>query len=179
MYADILRCPNDQFSLGERARTAQQLGMSEAEVQLPPNRVLSESLFLTWQSLSQDMQRWDNRFRHVNAIHDAQFPSQKAFLIEGEPLHDPGYYHIIDETGEYIAPTPDPIRNHLMIAAIDGSAEWRLRAVCVPGVEVPGLFRAFLAESGLSDAEFEFNIQNYQRPEYFYWTKDGIRGRDW
>lgn len=179
MYHESLLCPNDQFSLGDRARTAAQLGIPESEVQGPGTRVLSNSLFLDWRALSHNMLQWDSRFLHVNAIHDTQFPSQKAMLIESEPLHDPDYYHIIDQTGEYIATLPDPNRYHLMIAAVDGSADWRLTTDCVPGVEVPGLFRALLSESGLSDAEIDLNIQQMRRPEYFHWTKDGVRGRDW
>ncbi|MCL4222279.1 MAG: prepilin-type N-terminal cleavage/methylation domain-containing protein [Phycisphaerales bacterium] len=179
MYHESLLCPNDQFSLGDRARKAAQLGVPESEVQGTGERVLSDSLFLDGRALSQNMDRWDDRFLHVNAIHDAQFPSQKAMLIESEPLHDPDYYHVIDETGEYIATLSDPNRYHLMVAAIDGSADWRLSIDCVPGVEVPGLFRALLSELGLSDAEIDLNIQQMRRPEYLIWTRDGIRGRDW
>jgi len=179
MYADVLMCPNDQHSLGDRRRVAQELGIPESQVQQPPGRSLSEALYLTWQSLRQNMEHWDDRFRHVNAIHNVDFPSQKAMLIEEQPLHEPGYYHIIDETGEYIATLPDPARYHQMIAAIDGSAEWRLRTDCVPGVEVNGYFRAYLASGGMPGDEIELQLSRYAWPEYFLYTRDGVRGRDW
>lgn len=179
MYADALLCPADQFSIARRAHTARALGIPEAEVQGHVQRMLSTALLLDPRALSDDMTIWRDHFFRVNALHDAQFPSQKAMLVEHEPLHEPGYYHLIDETGEYIGTLPDRGRYHAMIAAVDGSADWRLTTDCIPGIEADGFARAFLADSGLSEADIELSIQHSQRPEYFNWTRDGVRGRDW
>lgn len=179
MYSDALLCPNDQFSMGYRAQTARALGIPEEEVQLGVRRALSGALLLDPHALKNDLTLWTDRFLHVNALHDAHFPSQKAMLVEIEPLHEVGYYHVVDDTGWYIASLPNPDRFHEMIAAADGSAHWKLTTDCIPGVDVSGFMRAFLAESDLSDADIELSLQQSRNPEYFDWTRDGIRGRDW
>lgn len=179
MYADALLCAQDQSSIGSRERTAAAMGVPVSEVQEGAMRAMSQSLLLDWAALRQDMEQWDDRYLHVSAVHDAVFASQKALLIEGEPLHEPGYAHVIDETGDYITPLEDPSRRREMVSALDGSAHWQSRAEAVPGVDVPGLFRGLLTEAGLTPDQIELNIRQMERPSFYHFTKDGVRGRDW
>ncbi|MCL4220901.1 MAG: prepilin-type N-terminal cleavage/methylation domain-containing protein [Phycisphaerales bacterium] len=179
MYADALLCAQDRSSVGSRERTAAEMNIPVSEVQEGVMRGMSQSLLLDWTALKQDMEQWDDRYLHVSSVHDAVFPSQKALLVEGEPLHEPGYVHTIDQTGEYITPLADPSRQRHMVSALDGSARWQSRADAVPGVNVPGLFRQILTEAGVPADQVELNIRQMERPSYYYFTKDGVRGRDW
>ena len=179
IYADVLLCPEDKSTLGARARTAAEMGVDESEVQLPTIRVMSSSMLLDPGALRTDINDWQDYYFHVNSIHDAQFASQKAMLVEQEPLHEPGYVHITDEAGDYITSLPDPNRIRQMITAVDGSADWRSTEDAYPGVEVPGLWWAFLREGGMSDSEIAFQLEHMQRPSYYNFTRNGIRGFDW
>lgn len=179
MYTDALLCAQDQSSVGSRERTAAEMGIPVSEVQEGVMRGLSQSLLLDWAALKQDMEQWDDRYLHVSSVHDAVFASQKALLVEGEPLHEPGYLHTVDQSGEYVTPLADPSRQRQMVSALDGSAHWQSRADAVPGVDVPGLFRQILTEGGLPADQVELNIRQMERPSYYHFTKDGVRGRDW
>lgn len=179
MYADALLCAQDQSSLGARERTASAMGIPIAQVQEGALRTMSQSLLVDWRALKQDMEQWENRFLHVSSVQDAIFASQKALLFENEPVHEPEYLHTIDETGEYVTPLAEPSRQRQMVSAMDGSAHWKSRADAVPGVDVPGLFRQILAEAGLTLDQVELNIRQMERPSFFNFTRDGVRGRDW
>ncbi len=157
MYTDALLCPDDTYSLEYRAWLAMELGVPESEVQARAIRGLSNSLLIDPIALQEPRERWHNWYFHVNAIHDAQFPSQKSFLVEDEPFHDYPYVPAIWPTGF-----------HLVASALDGSVEWRSSVDAAPPIPL-GIHR----EYGLLDDQVAWNIQPFQ------YTRDGIRGYDW
>lgn len=156
MYADILLCPDDTLSLAYRAEMADLAGVPESEVQAGAARGLSTSLFLNSNALHEDRDHWEDWYFRVAAIHEAPFPSQKSFLVEGEPFHNYPY-----------VPTIWPNGYQLMASALDGSVRWR------PSLDASDPIQLGINPLGLPDA-----LLDRTKP-IFQFTRDGIRGIDW
>lgn len=152
MYDQTLLCPEDSFSLEYRAWAAAELGVPVERVQAGAMRVLSRSLYLDPRALQGPRGQWENWFFRVATLHEAQFPSHKAMLVEIEPFHNVGYF-----------PTSWPVDFSLMVSAIDGSADWRHAAEATPPVEL----------AGVTGHGFDPRMAAFQL------TRDGVRGFDW
>ncbi|MCL4221553.1 MAG: hypothetical protein KJZ65_09290 [Phycisphaerales bacterium] len=158
MYSDVLLCPDDVLSLASRAEMAAQAGVPEQEVQGPAVRGLSMSCYVDPAALTAPRTTWEDWFFRVNALHDVTFASQKALLVETEPFHDADYFPNQWDLDTF----------RLMVAAMDGSVEWRRGADATPGVRLP-IDRAY----GLDPDSVDMRLGPFQL------CKDGVRGRDW
>jgi prepilin-type N-terminal cleavage/methylation domain-containing protein len=158
MYAEELLCKDDSISLEYRSWIAMKRGVPESEVQARAIRGLSASLYLDSTALRESRDRWESWYLRVNSLHDAQFPSQKSFIVEDQPFHDYPYI-----------PATWPDGFHLMASALDGSAQWRSSVGAAPPISL-GLNRATgLPYYGVPPT----NLDPFQ------FTRDGIRGYDW
>ncbi len=165
---DALLCPNDTVSERFALWASEELDRPINQIIFMLDRTISRAFYFTPAALHEDTVPNARTMNRVAKLSDVTFPSSKAFLVEQSPFHD--NFFVGEELNVYTIPGY-PSKH--MIAAADLSVALRSNADAVPAV----LLEIQVPDAYPGNPEDYINLQRHMAA--YYYTRDGVLGRDW